>query len=94
MSKPLNCAHIVIKAFQDFVQVPFNVALKNKTSEDVSLLVIDSIVDGNENFNIYMLMFDIFSNIFHRHHPELSHDLRGSGGRGRQRPKSHPRQLS
>ena len=28
-------------------QVPFNVALKNKTSEDVSLLVIDSIVDGN-----------------------------------------------
>ena len=26
-------------------QVPFNVALKNKTSEDVSLLVIDSIVD-------------------------------------------------
>ena len=30
-------------------QVPFNVALKNKTSEDVSLLVIDSIVDGNEH---------------------------------------------
>ena len=30
-----------------FFQVPFNVALKNKTSEDVSLLVIDSIVDGN-----------------------------------------------
>ena len=50
MSKPLNRAHIVINACQDFVQVPFNVALKNKTSEDVSLLVIDSIVDGNENF--------------------------------------------
>ena len=26
-------------------QVPYNVALKNKTSEDVSLLVVDSIVD-------------------------------------------------
>ena len=25
--------------------VPYNVALKNKTSEDVSLLVVDSIVD-------------------------------------------------
>ena len=29
----------------DFLQVPYNVALKNKTSEDVSLLVVDSIVD-------------------------------------------------
>ena len=28
-----------------FRQVPYNVALKNKTSEDVSLLVVDSIVD-------------------------------------------------
>ena len=27
------------------LQVPYNVALKNKTSEDVSLLVVDSIVD-------------------------------------------------
>ena len=36
-------------------QVPFNVALKNKTSEDVSLLVIDSIVDGNENFGEMIL---------------------------------------
>ena len=36
-------------------QVPFNVALKNKTSEDVSLLVIDSIVDGNENFGEIIL---------------------------------------
>lgn len=26
-------------------QVPYNVAFKNKTSEDVSLLVVDSIVD-------------------------------------------------
>ena len=33
-------------------QVPFNVALKNKTSEDVSLLVIDSIVDGNWTFSL------------------------------------------
>ena len=28
-----------------YFQVPYNVALKNKTSEDVSLLVVDSIVD-------------------------------------------------
>lgn len=27
------------------MQVPYNVAFKNKTSEDVSLLVVDSIVD-------------------------------------------------
>lgn len=27
------------------LQVPYNVAFKNKTSEDVSLLVVDSIVD-------------------------------------------------
>lgn len=26
-------------------QVPYNVAFKNKTSEDVQLLVVDSIVD-------------------------------------------------
>lgn len=31
--------------FCPFTQVPYNVAFKNKTSEDVSLLVVDSIVD-------------------------------------------------
>ena len=39
----------IFKFFTSY-QVPFNVALKNKTSEDVSLLVIDSIVDGNSKF--------------------------------------------
>ena len=39
----------ISKLFTSY-QVPFNVALKNKTSEDVSLLVIDSIVDGNSKF--------------------------------------------
>lgn len=29
----------------DILQVPYNVAFKNKTSEDVQLLVVDSIVD-------------------------------------------------
>ena len=43
---------------------------------------------------MYDIIQYIFSNIFHRHHPELSHDLRGAGGGGGQRPKSHPRQLS
>ena len=31
--------------FYTAIMVPYNVALKNKTSEDVSLLVVDSIVD-------------------------------------------------
>lgn len=31
--------------FQIVLQVPYNVAFKNKTSEDVQLLVVDSIVD-------------------------------------------------
>ena len=32
-------------SYTNILQVPYNVALKNKTSEDVSLLVVDSIVD-------------------------------------------------
>lgn len=34
-----------ITSFVPVLQVPYNVAFKNKTSEDVSLLVVDSIVD-------------------------------------------------
>ena len=46
------CADLFLNTFLTsfLLQVPFNVALKNKTSEDVSLLVIDSIVDGNKTF--------------------------------------------
>ena len=36
---------ILILTFYTAIMVPYNVALKNKTSEDVSLLVVDSIVD-------------------------------------------------
>ena len=36
---------ILFLTFYTAIMVPFNVALKNKTSEDVSLLVVDSIVD-------------------------------------------------
>ena len=37
---------VLLQELINFVlQVPYNVALKNKTSEDVSLLVVDSIVD-------------------------------------------------
>ena len=35
----------IIPSQNNILQVPYNVALKNKTSEDVSLLVVDSIVD-------------------------------------------------
>lgn len=39
--------HVILPLFVLFyyLQVPYNVAFKNKTSEDVSLLVVDSIVD-------------------------------------------------
>jgi len=36
---------ILCLTFYTAIMVPYNVALKNKTSEDVSLLVVDSIVD-------------------------------------------------
>lgn len=36
---------ILCLTFYTAIMVPYNVAFKNKTSEDVSLLVIDSIVD-------------------------------------------------
>ncbi len=36
---------ILVLTFYTAIMVPYNVALKNKTSEDVSLLVVDSIVD-------------------------------------------------
>lgn len=36
---------ILILTFYTAIMVPYNVAFKNKTSEDVSLLVVDSIVD-------------------------------------------------
>ena len=36
---------ILCLTFYTAIMVPFNVAFKNKTSEDVSLLVVDSIVD-------------------------------------------------
>ncbi|XP_040563458.1 potassium voltage-gated channel protein eag isoform X2 [Lepeophtheirus salmonis] len=36
---------ILFLTFYTAIMVPYNVALKNKTSEDVSLLVVDSIVD-------------------------------------------------
>lgn len=36
---------IISYLFVGSFQVPYNVAFKNKTSEDVSLLVVDSIVD-------------------------------------------------
>ena len=39
----INIYHLIYHIFKS--QVPYNVALKNKTSEDVSLLVVDSIVD-------------------------------------------------
>lgn len=37
--------HLIIDCSFLLFQVPYNVAFKNKTSEDVSLLVVDSIVD-------------------------------------------------
>jgi potassium voltage-gated channel Eag-related subfamily H protein 5 len=36
---------ILCLTFYTAIMVPYNVALKNKTSEDVTLLVVDSIVD-------------------------------------------------
>lgn len=36
---------ILCLTFYTAIMVPYNVAFKNKTSEDVSLLVVDSIVD-------------------------------------------------
>ena len=36
---------ILCLTFYTAIMVPYNVALKNKTSEDISLLVVDSIVD-------------------------------------------------
>lgn len=36
---------ILCLTFYTAIMVPYNVAFKNKTSEDVSLLVLDSIVD-------------------------------------------------
>lgn len=41
----LNFYHLNILYLLYSYQVPYNVAFKNKTSEDVSLLVVDSIVD-------------------------------------------------
>ena len=45
-SNPATYAHKGnIKLIYIHQQVPYNVAFKNKTSEDVQLLVVDSIVD-------------------------------------------------
>ena len=41
----LTCFSSKSLTFYTAIMVPYNVALKNKTSEDVSLLVVDSIVD-------------------------------------------------
>lgn len=99
---------ILCLTFYTAIMVPYNVAFKNKTSEDVSLLVVDSIVDviffidiGRSPITRFPAIRgqELFKRCLIRHFPflifsfELSHDFRRPGRRGGERPQGDTNEL-
>lgn len=90
---------ILSLTFYTAIMVPYNVAFKNKTSEDVFLLVVDSIVDViffidiGELFRICDDCCGEHISFFAVHSIKFSYDIRWAWRRGCERSKSYSHEL-
>lgn len=92
---------ILSLTFYTAIMVPYNVAFKNKTSEDVFLLVVDSIVDViffidiGEHVEYFLRHWHAppDNNIHSRYSIKFSYDIRWARRRSCERSKGYSHEL-